>query len=82
MPSESVRNKNKDQGYAWVIVFLAFVCHTGVWGLMWTVGIWTTKFESVFGKSVAYTSVVGSGLNAVNYVAGMFSVHLFFGNAF
>ena len=37
---------------------------------MWTVGIWTSTFEKVFEESLAYTSIVGSGLNAVNYVAG------------
>jgi hypothetical protein len=37
---------------------------------MWTIGIWTTKFETVFGQSKTYTSFVGSGINATNYVAG------------
>ena len=63
-------SRKKDQGYAWVIVILAFICHTVVWGLMWTIGIWTTKFETVFGQSKTYTSFVGSGINATNYVAG------------
>ena len=65
-----LNHKNKDQGYAWIIVILAFLCHTIVWGPLWTVGIWTTQFESAFGQSNAYTSLIGSGLNAVNYVAG------------
>ena len=37
---------------------------------MWTIGIWTTQFENVFGQSKAYASLIGSGLNATNYVAG------------
>ena len=49
---------------------MAFICHTVVWGLMWTIGIWTTQFENVFGQSKAYASLIGSGLNATNYVAG------------
>ena len=53
-----------------MIVILAFICHTVVWGLMWTIGIWTTQFETVFGQSKTYTSFVGSGINATNYVAG------------
>ena len=65
-----LRHTNKDQGYAWVIVILAFFCNTITLGPLWTVGIWTTKFELAFGQSKFYTSLVGSGLNAVYYVTG------------
>ena len=63
-------NQQKDRGYAWVVVFLAFCCHTVVWGLSYTIGIWTSTFEDAFGASKAVTSTIGSGLTGINYVAG------------
>ena len=65
-----LRHTNKDQGYAWVIVILAFFCNTITLGPLWTVGIWTTRFELAFGQSKFYTSLIGSGMNAVYYVTG------------
>ena len=63
-------NQQKDRGYAWVVVFLAFCCHTVVWGLSYTIGIWTSTFEEAFGASKAVTSTIGSGLTGINYIAG------------
>jgi hypothetical protein len=69
-PHKILKNNQKDQGYGWIIVLLAFCCHTCVWGLMWTVGIWTSTIQEVFGESVTYTSLLGSGINGVNYAGG------------
>ena len=70
--SRLLSNQQKDRGYAWVVVFLAFCCHTVVWGLIYTIGIWTSTFEEAFGASKAVASTIGSGLTGINYIAGRF----------
>ena len=65
-----VNTTKKDYGYAWVVCFLACLCNTVIWGIIWTIGIWITHFELAFGESKTYTSLIGSGLNATTYIAG------------
>ena len=57
-----------------MVVFLAFCCHTVVWGLIYTIGIWTSTFEEAFGASKTVASTVGSGLTGINYIAGNFNI--------
>lgn len=66
-----VKTGTKDTGYAFVIILVSFLAHSVVWGILWTIGIWNTVFLEAFGESVAYTSVIGSGINCINYVAGL-----------
>ena len=63
-----------DGGYGWITVILSFTCNTVIWGIMWTIGIWTQQFKNEFTTaSMGYISFVGSGINAMTYLSGKHS---------
>ncbi len=70
-PPPILRTDVKDGGYGWIAILASFLAHTVVWGILWTIGIWTQEFQKAFEtESVGYVSFIGSGINAVNYISG------------
>lgn len=56
--------------YRHLIVIFGFLIHVIIYGIGWTVGVWTEIFLEEFQLSVTSTSLIGSLLNCVLFLSG------------